>query len=119
MFLKFRISSLNIILSSHIWQQDHNGYTHQEPGFLDHLATKKGDIANIYLPYDANSLIYTMDKCLKTKDKIIGKKNKTKATIKRFINLFDAFFKASLSSCSNEPANSTLLTIITKIGAKI
>jgi len=64
------ISSLNIILSSHIWQQDHNGYTHQEPGFLDHLATKKGDIANIYLPYDANSLIYTMDKCLKTKDKI-------------------------------------------------
>jgi len=64
------ISSLNIILTSHIWQQDHNGYTHQEPGFLDHLATKKGDIANIYLPYDANSLIYTMDKCLKTKDKI-------------------------------------------------
>ena len=64
------ISSLNIILSSHIWQQDHNGYTHQEPGFLNHLATKKGDIANIYLPYDANSLIYTLNKCLKTKDKI-------------------------------------------------
>lgn len=64
------ISSLNILLASHIWQQDHNGYTHQEPGFLNHLATKKGDIANIYLPYDANSLIYTMDKCLKTKDSI-------------------------------------------------
>ncbi len=64
------ISSLNIILSSHIWQQDHNGYTHQEPGFLNHLATKKGDIANIYLPYDANSLIYTVNECLKSKNKI-------------------------------------------------
>lgn len=64
------ISSLNIILASHIWQQDHNGYTHQEPGFLNHLATKKGNNINIYLPYDANSLIYTVDKCLKSKDKI-------------------------------------------------
>ena len=64
------IASLNIILSSHIWQQDHNGYTHQEPGFLNHLATKKKDMIGIYLPADANTLICTMDKCLKTENKV-------------------------------------------------
>jgi len=64
------ISSLNIILSSHIWQQDHNGYTHQEPGFLNHLATKKKDSIGIYLPADANTLICTMDHCLKTTNKV-------------------------------------------------
>jgi len=64
------ISSLNIILSSHIWQQDHNGYTHQEPGFLNHLATKKKDMIGIYLPPDANTLICTLDKCLKTENKV-------------------------------------------------
>ena len=64
------ISSLNYILTSHIWQQDHNGYTHQEPGFLNHIADKKSEIARIYLPYDANSLIITVDHILKTKNKI-------------------------------------------------
>jgi len=64
------ISSLNIILSSHIWQQDHNGYTHQEPGFLNHLATKKKNSIGIYLPADANTLICTMDHCLKTNNKV-------------------------------------------------
>ena len=61
------ISSLNIIETSHIWQQDHNGYTHQEPGFINHILNKKRDIIDIYLPYDTNSLIYTVDKCLKVK----------------------------------------------------
>ena len=64
------ISSLNIIETSHIWQQDHNGYTHQEPGFINHILNKKRDIVNVYLPYDTNSLIYTMDKCLKSKNMI-------------------------------------------------
>ncbi|MBR3229921.1 MAG: phosphoketolase family protein [Bacilli bacterium] len=64
------ISSLNYILTSHIWQQDHNGYTHQEPGFLNHIADKKPEIARIYMPYDANSLIITVDHILKTKNKI-------------------------------------------------
>lgn len=64
------ISSLNIICTSHVWQQDHNGYTHQEPGFINHLLTKKHDIVNIYLPYDANSLIYVVDKSLKSKNQI-------------------------------------------------
>ena len=64
------ISSLNYILTSHIWQQDHNGYTHQEPGFLNHIADKKPEITRIYLPYDANSLIITVDHILKTKNKI-------------------------------------------------
>lgn len=64
------ISSLNIIATSHIWQQDHNGYTHQEPGFINHILNKKRDITNVYLPYDANSLIYYVDKSLKSKNKI-------------------------------------------------
>ncbi len=64
------ISSLNYILTSHIWQQDHNGYTHQEPGFLNHIADKKDAISRIYLPFDANSLIVTVDHALKTKNRI-------------------------------------------------
>lgn len=57
------ISSLNLILTSNVWQQDHNGYTHQEPGFLDHVANKKSEIARIYLPPDANCLISCYDHC--------------------------------------------------------
>ncbi len=64
------VSSINIILTSHIWQQDHNGYTHQEPGFLNHLASKKKDGIGIYLPADSNTLICTMEHCLKTENKI-------------------------------------------------
>ena len=64
------ISSLNYILTSHIWQQDHNGYTHQDPGFLNHLVTKKSEIVRMYLPFDSNTLIQTFDHCLKTKNYI-------------------------------------------------
>ena len=64
------IASLNIILTSHIWQQDHNGYTHQEPGFLNVVADKKDSMSRIYLPYDANSLIVTVDHVLKTQNRI-------------------------------------------------
>ena len=64
------ISSLNIILTSHIWQQDHNGYTHQDPGFLNHLVTKKADIVRMYLPPDANCLISCFDHIIKTKNYI-------------------------------------------------
>lgn len=64
------ISSLNYLLTSHIWQQDHNGYTHQDPGFLNHLVTKKADITRIYLPPDANCLISCFDHCIKTKNYI-------------------------------------------------
>ena len=62
--------SLNIILSSHVWQQDHNGYTHQEPGLLNHMMTKDKDLIGVYLPVDANTLIATTDKCLKEKNKV-------------------------------------------------
>ena len=62
------ISSLNIILTSHVWQQDHNGYTHQDPGFLNHIVTKKADVVRIYLPIDTNTLISTFDHITKTKD---------------------------------------------------
>ena len=65
-----QISSLNILLTSHIWQQDHNGYTHQDPGFLNHIAIKKADTSRIYLPPDANCLISTMDHCLASKNYI-------------------------------------------------
>ena len=70
--LDFRsdISSLNYILTSHIWQQDHNGYTHQDPGFLNHLNTKKAEIVRMYFPIDANSLICTVDHVIQTKNYI-------------------------------------------------
>ncbi|MBR3162177.1 MAG: phosphoketolase family protein [Bacilli bacterium] len=64
------ISSLNYILTSHVWQQDHNGYTHQDPGFLNHLVTKKADIVRIYLPPDANCLLSCFHHCIKSKDYI-------------------------------------------------
>lgn len=70
--LKWRrdISSLNYILTSNVWQQDHNGYTHQEPGFLNSLATKKDSIVRMYLPADSNSLITCFDECMKSKNQI-------------------------------------------------
>lgn len=61
------IASLNYLLASHVWQQDHNGYTHQDPGFLDHIAAKKASIARIYLPPDANCLLAVMDQCLRSR----------------------------------------------------
>ncbi len=64
------IASLNYILTSHIWQQDHNGFTHQDPGFLNHLITKKADITRIYLPPDANCLLSCFDHCIKSKNYI-------------------------------------------------
>ena len=64
------ISSLNYVLTSHIWQQDHNGYTHQDPGFLNHLATKKADIVRMYFPVDANTLLSTFDHIIQTKNYI-------------------------------------------------
>ena len=64
------IASLNYVLTSHIWQQDHNGYTHQDPGFLNHLVTKKADVVRMYLPPDANCLLSCFDHCIKTKNYI-------------------------------------------------
>ena len=64
------ISSLNIILTSHVWQQDHNGYTHQNPGFLNHIVTYKSDTVRMYFPIDANTLLSTVDHCIKTKNYI-------------------------------------------------
>lgn len=64
------ISSLNYVLSSHVWQQDHNGYTHQDPGFYNHLVTKKADIVRMYFPPDTNCLLSCFDHCIKTKDYI-------------------------------------------------
>ena len=67
---RYDISSLNYVLASHVWQQDHNGYTHQDPGFLNHLVTKKSDIVRMYLPPDANCLISCFDHCIRTKNYI-------------------------------------------------
>ncbi|WP_311276061.1 phosphoketolase family protein [Methylobacterium sp. WCS2018Hpa-22] len=64
------VPSLNILLSSHVWRQDHNGFSHQDPGFIDFVANKRGDTARIYLPPDANSLLCVMDHCLRTYDRI-------------------------------------------------
>lgn len=62
------IASLNYLLSSNVWQQDHNGYTHQDPGFLDHVQTKKADIVRMYLPPDTNCLLSVFDHCIRSKN---------------------------------------------------
>jgi len=61
------IASLNYLLTSHVWRQDHNGFSHQDPGFIDHVANKKADIARIYLPPDANCLLSVADHCLRSR----------------------------------------------------
>ena len=62
------ISSLNYVLASNVWQQDHNGFTHQDPGFLDHVANKKADVVRLYLPPDANCLLSCFDHCIRSRD---------------------------------------------------
>jgi xylulose-5-phosphate/fructose-6-phosphate phosphoketolase len=64
------IASLNILLTSHVWRQDHNGFSHQDPGFIDHVVNKKASIVRVYLPPDANSLLYIADKCLRSRDRV-------------------------------------------------
>jgi xylulose-5-phosphate/fructose-6-phosphate phosphoketolase len=61
------IASLNYLLASHVWQQDHNGFTHQDPGFLDHVINKKADVVRVYLPPDANCLLSVFDHCLRSR----------------------------------------------------
>ncbi|KAB2667962.1 phosphoketolase family protein [Ochrobactrum sp. LMG 5442] len=70
--LKWRkpISSLNYLLTSHVWRQDHNGFSHQDPGFVDLVANKSADIIRVYFPPDANTLLWVADHCLKTWDRI-------------------------------------------------
>ncbi len=63
-----KIASLNYILTSNVWQQDHNGFTHQDPGFLDHVANKKADVVRMYLPPDANCLLSCFDHCIRSKN---------------------------------------------------
>lgn len=62
-----KLASLNILLASHVWRQDHNGFTHQDPGFIDHVVNKKASVVRVYLPPDANCLLSVMDHCLKSK----------------------------------------------------
>lgn len=64
------IASLNYLLTSHVWQQDHNGFSHQDPGFIDHVINKKADIVRVYLPPDANTLLYIADHCLRSWDRV-------------------------------------------------
>lgn len=62
-----KIASLNYLLASHVWRQDHNGFTHQDPGFIDHVINKKAEVVRVYLPPDANCLLSTMDHCLRSR----------------------------------------------------
>ncbi len=64
------IASLNYLLTSHVWQQDHNGFSHQDPGFVDHVVNKKAEIVRVYLPPDANTLLHVTDHCLRSWDRI-------------------------------------------------
>src|SRR5205085_5369587 len=61
------IASLNYLLTSHVWRQDHNGFTHQDPGFIDHVVNKKASVVRVYLPPDANCLLSVMDHCLRSR----------------------------------------------------
>jgi xylulose-5-phosphate/fructose-6-phosphate phosphoketolase len=64
------IASLNYLLTSHVWRQDHNGFSHQDPGFIDHVVNKKADIVRVYLPPDANTLLWVTDHCLRSWNRI-------------------------------------------------
>jgi xylulose-5-phosphate/fructose-6-phosphate phosphoketolase len=64
------IASLNYLLTSHVWRQDHNGFSHQDPGFIDHMVNKKADVIRVYLPPDANCLLSVTDHCLRSRDYI-------------------------------------------------
>jgi xylulose-5-phosphate/fructose-6-phosphate phosphoketolase len=64
------ISSLNYLLTSHVWRQDHNGFSHQDPGFIDHVVNKKADVIRVYLPPDANTLLWVTDHCLRSWNRI-------------------------------------------------
>ncbi|HEY2725234.1 MAG TPA: phosphoketolase family protein [Pseudonocardiaceae bacterium] len=64
------VASLNYLLTSHVWQQDHNGFSHQDPGFIDLVVNKKAELVRIYLPPDANTLLATMDHCLRSRDQV-------------------------------------------------
>ncbi|GBQ68231.1 phosphoketolase [Ameyamaea chiangmaiensis NBRC 103196] len=64
------IASLNYLLTSHVWRQDHNGFSHQDPGFIDHVLNKKADVTRVYLPPDANTLLWVADHCLRSYDRI-------------------------------------------------
>jgi len=62
------VASLNILLTSHVWRQDHNGFSHQDPGFIDHVVNKKAEVIRVYLPPDANTLLSVADHCLRSRD---------------------------------------------------
>jgi len=62
------VASLNYLLTSHVWRQDHNGFSHQDPGFIDHVVNKKANVIRVYLPPDANTLLFVTDKCLRSRD---------------------------------------------------
>lgn len=67
---RHKIASLNYLLASHVWRQDHNGFTHQDPGFIDHVVNKKAEIVRVYLPPDANCLLSVMDHCLRSRHQV-------------------------------------------------
>jgi xylulose-5-phosphate/fructose-6-phosphate phosphoketolase len=64
------IASLNYLLSSHVWRQDHNGFSHQDPGFIDHVVNKKANVIRVYLPPDANCLLHVTEECLRSRDRV-------------------------------------------------
>ena len=92
------IASLNFILTSNVWQQDHNGFTHQDPGFLDHIANKKADVVRMYLPPDTNCLLSCFDHCIKSKN---------------YVNAIVASKHPSCQWLTMEPVSYTHLTLPT------
>src|SRR5688500_10733561 len=64
------VASLNYLLTSHVWRQDHNGFSHQDPGFIDHVVNKRAEVVRVYLPPDANCLLWVADHCLRSRDRV-------------------------------------------------
>jgi xylulose-5-phosphate/fructose-6-phosphate phosphoketolase len=99
------IASLNYLLTSHVWRQDHNGFSHQDPGFIDHVVNKKGEIVRVYLPPDANTLLSVTDHCLRSRDYVnvivIGKQ-----PAMQWLNMDDAVRHCTLGAGIFEFASS-------------
>jgi xylulose-5-phosphate/fructose-6-phosphate phosphoketolase len=89
------IASLNYLLTSHVWRQDHNGFSHQDPGFIDHVVNKKADVVRVWLPPDANTLLTTVDRCLRSRD-LVNVIVAGKQPAPQFLDI-----KAAIKHCAN------------------
>ena len=106
------IASLNYLLSSHVWRQDHNGFSHQDPGFIDHVVNKKAEVIRVYLPPDANTLLSVADHCLRSRNyvNVIVAGKQPALTISRSTRRSRTARSAPGSGTGRRPTTATSLT---------